>query len=300
MPRAITPALLDAMFQGFRLDFQNAFNGVTPTWNRVAMEVPSTAASENYGWLGQMPRIREWIGDRQYKSLDSFGYQIRNRTFESTVSIPREQIEDDSWGVFKPVVQEMGRSVGAFPDELTWPMLTAGFSSLCFDGQYFFDTDHPVKDAAGVEQSVSNMQAGASAPWFLLDTTRAVKPLVFQKRRAFDFIAKTDPKTSDRVFASNEFVYGTDGRCNAGYGLWQLAFGSKAALNSANFRAARQAMLSLKGDYGRPLGVTPNLLVVGPSNEGVARDLVFAEKLANGASNTDYKIVDLLVVPWLA
>ena len=45
------------------------------------MEVPSTAAAENYGWLGQMPRIREWGGDRVVSSLDSFGYQIKNKKF---------------------------------------------------------------------------------------------------------------------------------------------------------------------------------------------------------------------------
>lgn len=313
MPKVITPAVLDAIFQSFNFSFQQAFAGVEPQWSRVAMEVNSQAAAENYGWLGQMPRMREWIGDRVIKSLDAFGYQIPNKTFESTLTLKREQIEDDSYGLFRPFVSDMGRSVALFPDELIYPLLKNGFAANCFDGQYFFDTDHPVKDADGKDQPVANMIDGAGPAWFLLDASRAVKPLVYQKRRAFEFVAKTNPNTSDRVWLANEYLYGVDGRCNAGYGLWQLAFGSKAALNRTNLRAAYQAMTTLKGDYGRPLGIKPTVLVCGPSLQSTARDLLNAELLpVNGVpggvvnenaigmiSNTDKGLVDLLVSPWL-
>ena len=54
------------------------------------------------------------------------------------------------------------------------------------------------------------------------------------------------------------------------------------------------------GDYGRPLGVNPGVATVpsGPT-ENAARDAIFAEKLANGASNTDYKLIDVEMVKWL-
>lgn len=313
MPNVITPSLLDAIFQGYKLNFQQAFAGVKPDWDKVAMRVPSSAAAENYGWLGQMPRIREWVGDRVYNALDTFAYRIFNRTYESTFTLKREQIEDDQYGILNPVSSELGRSVAAFPDELVYGLLKQGFATNCFDGQFFFDVDHPVKDATGKEASVSNMQDGGGPAWFLLDTSRAVKPLVYQTRREFSFVAKTDPRTSDRVFERNEYVYGTDGRCNAGFGLWQFAFGSKAPLTRDNLRAARAAMINLKLDYGRPAGVKPNLLVVGPSNEQRARDLIKAQFLpidgsvggiiaAGGVGmidNTDRDIVDIHMSPWL-
>lgn len=312
MPNIITPSVLDAIFQGFKFVFNDALNGVEPAWAKVAMEVPSAAAAENYGWLGQMPRIREWVGDRVVNSLDTFGYQIRNKTFESTVGVRREQIEDDSYGLFKPIFAQMGRSVAQYPDELVYGVLKSGFTANCFDGQYFFDTDHPVKDENGNEQSVSNMQAGSGPAWFLMDTTQALKPIVYQKRRPFEFVSKTNPNQSDIVFTSNEFVYGVDGRANAGFGLWQLAHGSRAPLNRANLRAARQAMITRKGDFGRPLGVKPNLLVVGPSLEQTARDLIKSKFLpvdgspgvvgAQGVGvidNTDMDLFEIHMSPWL-
>jgi len=312
-PRPITPALLEAMFEGFNTRFNGALTGVAPSWSKVAMEVPSSASAENYAWMAQVPRIREWIGDRVLNAIKTYGYRIANKTFESTIAVPRESIEDDEYGIFAPLFSEMGRSVGVFPDELVYPLLNAGFASPCYDGQNFFDPEHPVLDANGNPQAVSNVQAGSGPAWFLMDTTRFVKPLVYQNRRPFAFVAKTDPQKSDRVFMAKEFIYGVDGRCNAGFGFWQFAFGSQAPLNRANFRAARQALIAMKGDYGRPLGVTPNVLVCGPSLEQTARDLIKAKFLpVDGApgeaalvgavgliDNTDQDIVEVFMSPWL-
>ena len=43
----------------------------------------------------------------------------------------------------------------------------------CYDGQNFFDTDHPVGEQ-GSQETVSNVQTGAGPAWYLLDTTRPV------------------------------------------------------------------------------------------------------------------------------
>jgi phage major head subunit gpT-like protein len=315
MVKVITPSVLDAIFQGYSFIFNDALKGVEPTWKKVAMETPSSASAENYGWLGQMPRMREWIGDRVVNSLDSFGYQIKNKTFETTFALKREQIDDDQYGLFNPIAAELGRSVGLFPDELVYGLFAAGFTTHCFDGQNFFDTNHPVKDANGNNTFVSNVLGGGNSPaWYLLDTTKSIKPFIFQNRRRFQFVSKQDPNTSDRVWLRNEYSYGVDGRCNAGFGLWQLAYASNQPLNRANLRAARQAMINLKGDFGRPLGIKPNLLVVGPSLEQTARDLIKSKFLpVDGApgepalvggvgliDNTDQDIVEIFMSPWLA
>lgn len=313
MPQVITPSVLSAIFQSFSFIFNDALKGVEPQYQRIAMDVPSSASAENYGWLGQMPRIREWVGDRVVEALNAYGYQIVNKTFESTIAVKREQIEDDVYGLFRPMFAEMGRSVALFPDELVFPLLTNGWTGACYDGQRFFDA-HPVLDANGNTAFVSNFTTGSGpAPWFLLDTSRAIKPLIHQKRRPFEFVAKTSAQTSDRVFERNEFIYGVDGRSNAGYGLWQLAYGSTAPLTRASFRSAYQFMINLKGDRGRPLGLKPNLLLVGPTLEFTARDLIDSAFLpVDGApgepaltgqvgliANTDKGLVEVLMSPWL-
>lgn len=295
----ITRQNLINLNQGYRTNFQAGFAGVAPSWNRVATEVPSTTAEEIYPWLGAMPRMREWIGPRVIRSLAEHAYRIANRTWEDTVSVPAEKVEDDQYGIYAPVFSALGQAAAEHPDELVWSALKAGFSTNCHDGQFFFDTDHPVgnPDIKPVV-SVSNMQAGAGAAWFLLDTTRPLKPLIFQKRKAIKFVSKTKVD-DDNVFFDKELIWGADARYAVGYGFWQVAFGSKATLNSDNFNAAREAMMSHVNDEGGKLGIKPNLLVVGPSNSRAARQLLTAEYGANGASNVDKSLVEVFETPWL-
>lgn len=290
---------LQGLTTAYSLAFAVGLGMVAPLWQRIAMRAQSTTKEQGYPWLGDIPGMREWLGDRQVHALKKHGYSIRNRSFELTLAVDRDDIEDDQYGVYSPLMQEMGRSASVAPDEQVFGLLSAGFSSLCYDGQYFFDTDHPVEAPDGTITAVSNMQSGSGAPWFLFDTSRAIQPLIFQERRAVEFTSKT-ALTDDNVFMAKQFVYGCDGRWSAGYGLWQLAFASKAALDSTAFNAARQSMESLKKANGQPAGVSPRLLVVGPSNRAAAEALIQAQQLANGASNTLYKAVDLLVCPWLA
>lgn len=294
----ITSAAIAALNTGFKTAYNNAFAGVTPTWNKVAMPVPSTTAGETYGWLGQFPNFREWIGDRVHQNLGTHDFYLKNKKFELTVTILRDAIEDDQYGVYSPMMASMGDAAASHPDSLVFQLLPAGFTTACYDGQYFFDTDHPVLDANGAEQSVSNNMGGAGTPWYLIDGSRPIKPFIFQKRRDYEFKAKTAP-LDDNVFDRDEYVYGVDARVNAGFGLWQLAVASKQTLDKAGYAAARQAMLDMKGDYGRPLNLRPNLLVVPPSLEGKARDILLAERDAAGATNTYRNTADLFVCPWL-
>lgn len=287
---------LSGLFTGFKAAFQEGFAGVKPTYTMVAMVAPSTTKKEEYGWLGQMPRIREWVGDRVINSLALHDYTITNKKWEFTVGVPVDSIDDDQYGVFKPMFGEIGRNSAIFPDELTWPALLNGHLNLCYDGQNFFDTEHPVLNADGDEVAVSNYSGGTGAFWCLLDTSRLIKPVIYQERKKFDF-TRLDAPTDAVVFERDEYVYGTKGRSNVGYGFWQLAYGSREPLTPENYAVARRALLEMKGDYGRPLGVMPNLLAVSPANEGAAKVITTSTKL-NGEDNPWKGTAETLVTPW--
>lgn len=290
---------LDALFKGFDTSFNKGLGEAPSQLGRFAMTVPSSARDNTYAWLGQIPRMREWLGDRVIHGLGAHGYTVLNRKFELSLDVARDDIEDDTYGVFGPLFEEMGRSSRQHPDELVFDLLKAGFQSKCYDGQYFFDTDHPVKDENGDEQAVSNMEAGSGPAWYLLDTSRAIKPLLFQKRTDY-VLTKLDNESDANVFMRDRFVYGVRARCNAGFALWQLAYGSKQALTPDRYKAARAGMMSLRGDTGKLLGVTPNLLMVPPALEEEGRLILNAERDADDNSNVWKGTADLIVSPWLA
>ncbi|WP_321447354.1 Mu-like prophage major head subunit gpT family protein [uncultured Cohaesibacter sp.] len=284
----------------FSTAFQGGFKGVTTSFDKVAEVVPSTGSENTYAWLKDWPALREWVGERYIKQLEGDSYRLANKKFESTVGVAVDDISDDKYGLYAPRFKAMGIAAAQWKDRLVWPLLANGFSTLCFDGQNFFDTDHPVGSKEnGNATTVSNMQDGALSPWYLLDTNQALKPLILQMRQEPEFSALTDANTSEHVFMNDEHLYGVKARANGGYAFWQTAFGSKAELNADNYAAARKAMQDLENDEGDPLGILPNLLVVGSSNEAQARALINKETLANGEDNIWYHSADILVSPWL-
>ncbi|NKB37867.1 MAG: hypothetical protein GKR93_11985 [Gammaproteobacteria bacterium] len=226
------------------------------------------------------------------KQVDSDGVWV-------TIGVDRDAVEDDQYGVYSPLFSNMGFETARFPDQLVFEQLVAGFALAGYDGQFFFDTDHLGYDENGAEISYSNDGAGAGAPWFLMDTRRPLKPLIYQQRRMFDFVAK-DRVDDDNVFDKKELRYGVDGRMNVGFGFHQMAYGSKDTLDAANFEAALAAMMGQKKRSGKPLGIKPNLMVCGPSNRAEALEVIKAERKADGATNVNRDAVDLLVTEWLS
>ena len=299
----ITPALLQSLFTGFKKNFEDAKSEAPAQYTKIATVIKSTTKSNTYGWLGKFPSLRKWVGDRVIESMKAHGYQIVNEDFEATVAVDRNDIEDDELGIYAPMFAEMGRSAGIHPDELCFGLLGAGFTTPCYDGQYFFDTDHPVypkADGTGTPVLTANVVVDAGyqgEPWFLLDTSRALKPVIFQDRKSPELVAMT--KIDDEaVFTRKEFRYGVDCRDAAGFGFWQLAFANKRALTPDNLWDSFSKMREFQADGGRKLGVKATLLVVPPSLEKLATQMLERE-LANSSSNELKGKLELVVADYL-
>ncbi len=140
----INPQSLRGIFVAFNTLFSQAFASQKPTYDKVATVVPSTAESETYAWLGDIPGMREWVGDREIQNLTASDYTIKNKDFELTVGVDRNAVEDDKIGLYRPAIQMLGESAAMHPDELVYALLSSGFEAACYDGKAFFATDHPV------------------------------------------------------------------------------------------------------------------------------------------------------------
>ena len=306
----ITPQTLKVLMTNYRQEFQGAVNAAESEWNKVAMLVPSSTAANTYGFLGQFPRFREWVGPRVVNDMKAHSYAIRNRTFEDTIGIGVDEMQDDNLGIYSPIVQEMGRAAATFPDEeLIFPLFQRGFSEACYDGQNFFDAEHPVyanADGTGAAASYSNYFPGekdadgnpVNPRWFLLDMTRALKPFIYQRRLAPQ-ITQMTAMTDEAVFMENQFRMGIKARGEGGYGLWQLAAASDLPLTGENFRKVYDAMREIKGDGGRPLAIRPSLLVCPTSLEEQADKILKIATINGGDGNPNYNKADVLATPWL-
>lgn len=142
---------LQSVFTGLKTIFNNALKAQPGKWQKTAMEVPSTGAGEDYAWLSRFPRMKKWVGDKVVKALAAGKYYKANEDFETTIAVKRNDIEDDRLGLYNNQSMQAGESAGELNDILVDDLKNSAFTQTGIDGQYFYDTDHPVGDA-----SVSN------------------------------------------------------------------------------------------------------------------------------------------------
>jgi len=102
----------------------------------------SDQESETYKWLGQVPVMREWIGGRQAKGFTTNGLTIENKHFEATLEIPLVDLRRDKTGQITVRVNELADRTNSHWAQLLSKLLINAESTVCYDGQYFFDTDH--------------------------------------------------------------------------------------------------------------------------------------------------------------
>lgn len=296
---ATPETILKTLMVNLKSNFAQGIDATTPQWQEIATKVPSSGSANYYGWLKDLPGIKEWVGERQLISLNSHGYAIENKTWESSISISRDDVEDDQIGQYDIIAKNYGEQVALFPDSLCYPLLTAGFNTLCFDGQNYFDTDHPLETSPSTTYSnvVGDPDIDLDEPWFLIDDTKVLKPIVFQERRPFDFRAMND--SDEYTWFNNQFAAGVDGRCNVGFSFPQIAIGSKGPLNESTYSEAKQRLRSMKKADGTPLNIRATKLVVGPNNESAAKKLINRQLADNGATSIYYNDVSIVSSPYI-
>jgi phage major head subunit gpT-like protein len=302
----ITSPVLNGLRTALRDEFRRRMSEIDAksVWRLLATVITSNTKSNTYGWLGAFPQLREWVGDRVIKDIAESAYQIVNQKYEATLGVDRTDIEDDNLGQYRVLASEMADEVERFFNRNIALLLKNGFTKTCYDGQNFFDNEHPVfanTDGTGSSTPFSNIVGTGNeegSPWFLLSLSGSLKPLILQQRTAPEFEEITDTK-NDKVFMQDKYLYGIRYRGSFGYGLWQQAVGSKDSLNTDNYQKAREKIQSLKRDGGDPLGIVPTHLAVGPSHEAAARKIVEAQFLASGASNIHFKTAELVILPHL-
>jgi len=224
---------LTAVFLSLKTTFNNAFDLAPSQWAQTAMLVPSGSGQNDYTWLSMFPKMRKWMGDKVIKALEAFKYTVVNNDWEATVEVDRNDIEDDNLGIYAPQAQMAGFSARQLPDEIVSDLKNNAFTNTCYDGQYFYDSDHTVAGA-----SVSNLGTAALSA-------------------------------------------------------------ATAALAAASYGAARTAIMSVKDDEGRPLGLLPDTLEVPPALEITGKRLVEMERLADDSPNPYKGTAKLVVNPRL-
>lgn len=115
----------------------------------------SDQASERYEFLGMSPAMREWVGGRTAKGFSGNGLTIINKHYEKSIEIPLKDLRRDKTGQIMARVAELSQSSPTHWASLLSTLLLNGPSTVCYDGQFFFDTDHSEGDSGTQDNDIT-------------------------------------------------------------------------------------------------------------------------------------------------
>jgi phage major head subunit gpT-like protein len=121
---------------------------VGASWlNAISMYMPSDQDSETYKWLGMAPVMREWLGGRNVNGFRENGITLTNKHYEATIEVLKRELRRDKTGQVMVRVREMAQRANSHWASLLSTLILNGTSTACYDGQFFFDTDHSEGDS---------------------------------------------------------------------------------------------------------------------------------------------------------
>lgn len=165
-------ANLDAARIAFHVAFMQALEaGEADPAEILARELPSTTSMEELDWLGDLPGMTEWKGDREIADLAAFKMQIRNRDWASGLAIHQNNFKDDKLGLLQPLGPEMARIARAHRADLQVQTLLNGFTGsdfpeagngLAYDGALFFSDSHQVGNGPAQSNKLTSALSASS------------------------------------------------------------------------------------------------------------------------------------------
>jgi len=145
--------------KGLKTLFLQNFSAESTLADRLCFVESSASDKEKYEWLGQAPQMAELVGERKITPLSSTGYELENTTYESTVSISRNHLEDNQTGSIRRRIQQMAQTASAHVNKLVINALINGTTNTGYDGAAFFANSHTARGDSGAQD---NLLAGSA------------------------------------------------------------------------------------------------------------------------------------------
>lgn len=186
-------------------------------WSNFTQEIPSTQRIEVYPLSSAPPRVKKWLGKRNYAEPDLTNYKLENIEFDVSFAFNLRDIEDDAAGNYKSIVGAAAADVPGYAGREI--MKTMRDNGVCFDGSAFFANSHNLGVGDNLlEYTAAEANTGTHTIISLI-TNSSMKPVLWQRRKdkgLRDNMA-TDAEESKRL----RFWQDLEGA--AGLGFWWCA-----------------------------------------------------------------------------
>lgn len=141
-------AVLASINVSYQMSFDEGRRRAQKRYLSIASEYPGSGDRNIYPWLLGIKGMQEWKGEKNFQDLSAVGYELRHKDWEDSISVDRNAIADDQYGLYNPMFEELGFVGEDLPNHQVQSLLENGEATTvhgaCWDGKAFFATDHPV------------------------------------------------------------------------------------------------------------------------------------------------------------
>jgi len=155
-----------AKFSDVYFDLNTLFNNALAEAPRVTEQISTVIRMDaplmKYKWLGAVPTMTRWVGEREIAKLRAQSQIIENEDWANGIEVERDDLDDDKLGIVAPRIRDLAqKGLDAMEEEVIGFYLDgfAGTRGLTYDGQYLFDTDHKAESAS--DDSQDNVSSDA-------------------------------------------------------------------------------------------------------------------------------------------
>lgn len=142
MTTGVSPTVFEKMANNWVQQQQAAIQagmGAPTDVFRLAMRPPqSTGAYETYAWLGDLPVVKEWIGQKTARGFRDYGFTIRNKPFYDAVMVDRNDLRDDQVGSHELQIRNLPVMMDVHQRGMIKDLVVNGATDTAFDGVAFF------------------------------------------------------------------------------------------------------------------------------------------------------------------
>jgi phage major head subunit gpT-like protein len=193
-------------------------NNTMVPWQGFVTTIPSTARVEHYPFLSPPPRLRRWMGKRNYTAPGWTKYKVENIEFSAEEKVYIRDIEDDQTGGYKGRMQMMAQDAMNHPGREAMKLLRD--NGTCFDGSNFFADSHTIGTGDNNLTFDAASNDGATHTVVSLLKVGSVKPVIWQQRKDKGLNDNSGTKESEEA---KEIRYWYDYEGAAAFGYWWTA-----------------------------------------------------------------------------
>jgi phage major head subunit gpT-like protein len=143
--------------------------GISPRWTQglqIANELLTRGNSAKIKMASLAYGVHEWLDERIKSKIAHSDHEIEVKRWANALNLKLDDLEDEDMNLaqYMLLIQDMGDDFVEHRHRLYIDLIANGFDGtlgLAYDGQFFFDSDHPLPD--GTTQSNVNTAAFSAA-----------------------------------------------------------------------------------------------------------------------------------------